>query len=56
MATNFPIGDGHREGAVKKRSQVKSPLSNTETERDPTTGEFMAQKKQGKFKGVRREN
>jgi hypothetical protein len=55
MATNPPTGDGHRNGAVRKRSQVKSPLSGEETKRDRTTGEFMAQKKAGKFKGVRQE-
>lgn len=56
MATNPPSGDGHRNGAVKNRSQVKSPLNNKETKRDDTSGKFMAQKKTGKFKGVRREN
>jgi hypothetical protein len=55
MATNPPTGDGHRKGAVRKRSQVLSPLTGRETKRDDTTGEFMAQKKTGKFKGVRRE-
>ena len=56
MATNPPTGDGHRKGAVRKRSQVLSPLTGRETKRDDTTGEFMAQKKSGKFfKGVRRE-
>jgi hypothetical protein len=30
MATNPPTGDGHRNGAVRKRSQVKSPLSDKE--------------------------
>ncbi len=55
MATNPPIGDGHRKGAVRKRSQVLSPLTGRETKRDDMTGEFMAQKKSGKFKGVRRE-
>ena len=54
MATNPPTGDGHRKGAVRKRSQVLSPLTG-ETKRDDTTGEFMAQKKTGKFKSVRRE-
>lgn len=55
MATNPPSGDGHRNGAVKKRSQVRSPLSDKATKRDTDTGEFMAQKKTGKFKGVRQE-
>ena len=56
MATNLPTGDGHRNGEVRKRSQVRSTLTGNETKRDRTTGEFMAQKKDsGKFKGVRQE-
>jgi hypothetical protein len=57
MATNPPAGDGHRNGAVRKRSQLRSPLTGKETKRDRTSGEFIAQKKGGgKFKGVRRED
>jgi hypothetical protein len=56
MATNPPAGDGHRNGAVRKRSQVRSPLTGNETKRDRTSGEFIAQKTDdGKFKGVRKE-
>jgi hypothetical protein len=56
MATNKPAGDGHRNGAVRKRSQTKDGLFGHETKRDLTTGQFMDQKKDGgKFKGVRRE-
>ena len=55
MATNPPTGDGHRNGAVRSRSQVKTPLSGKESKRDTTSGEFIAQKKEGKFKGVRQE-
>jgi hypothetical protein len=56
MATNPPTGDGHRNGEVRKRSQVRSPLTGKQTKRDTMTGEFMAQKKDGgKFKGVRQE-
>ena len=56
MATNAPAGDGHRNGAVRKRSQLKDGLFGKETKRDLTTGQFMAQKKDdGKFKGVRKE-
>ena len=57
MATNPPAGDGHRNGAVRKRSQLKTKTMGEEhyTKRDETTGEFVAQKKSGKFKGVRRE-
>jgi hypothetical protein len=36
---------------------VRTPLTGNETKRDRTTGEFMAQKKDGgKFKGVRQEH
>jgi hypothetical protein len=58
MASNEPAGDGHRVGAVKKRSQLKTKIEGEEhwTKRDKNTGEFMAQKSDGeKFKGVRRE-
>jgi hypothetical protein len=56
MATNKPAGDGHRNGAVRKRSQLKDGFFGKETKRDTATGEFMAQKKDGgKFKGVRKE-
>jgi hypothetical protein len=59
LASNEPVGDGHRIGAVKKRSQLKRQIMGEEhyTKRDKTTGEFMAQKKDGKkFKGVRKEH
>ena len=56
MAANKPAGDGHRNGAVRKRSQTKDGLSGRQTKRDLTTGQFLDQKKGGgKFKGVRRE-
>lgn len=56
MATNSPPGDGHRNGMVRKRSQVRTPLTGKETKRDTTTGKFMDQKADmGKFKGVRQE-
>lgn len=58
MATNKPTGDGHRNGAVRDRSQLKTKIMGAEheTKRDSTSGEFMAQKKDdGKFKGVRKE-
>jgi len=55
MATNPPRGDGHRNGAVRDRSQVKAPNGNY-TKRNTDTGRFMDQKKGGApFKGVRRE-
>ena len=58
MATNAPPGDGHRQGAVKKRSQFKTKIDGEErwTKREKETGQFMDQKKDDeKFKGVRRE-
>lgn len=58
MATNAPAGDGHRNGAVRKRSQIKTKIMGEDhyTKRDKTTGEFAAQKKDDKkFKGVRKE-
>jgi hypothetical protein len=57
MATNAPAGDNHRNGAVRKRSQLKTKVMGEEhfTKRDKDTGQFMDQKDEGKFKGVRRE-
>jgi hypothetical protein len=58
MATNAPAGDGHRNGAVRERSQLKTKAMGEEhfTKRSKANGQFMAQKKDGqKFKGVRRE-
>jgi hypothetical protein len=56
MATNPPSGDGHRNGAVGKRSQVYNPKLETWVKRDKETGQFMQQKENGKpFKGIRRE-
>ena len=58
MATNRPAGDGHRKGAVRKRSQLKTAIEGEEhfTKRDKSSGQFMAQRKDAaKFKGVRRE-
>jgi hypothetical protein len=55
MATNPPSGDGHRIGAVRRRSQVQAPNGNW-VKRDTTTGRFIDQKQDGKpFKSVRRE-
>ena len=57
MATNPPTGDGHRNGAVKDRSQVFNSTTQTWTKRDTTTGRFMDGKQNGTpFKGVRKEN
>jgi hypothetical protein len=56
MATNKPYGDNARKGAVRDRSQVYNPHTNTWIKRDTETGRFMNQKEDGKpFKGVRKE-
>lgn len=56
MATNPPAGDGHRNGAVRQRSQVQNPVNNNWTKRDTETGKFIDQKTDGTpFKGVRKE-
>jgi hypothetical protein len=56
MATNPPSGDGHRQGAVRDRSQVFNPVTQQWVKRDTETGEFMDVKKDGEpFKGVRKE-
>ena len=56
MATNAPTGDGHRNGAVRDRSQVFNPVTQQWVKRDEETGRFMDVKKDGEpFKGVRRE-
>ena len=53
MATNKPSGDGHRNGAVKGRTQLDNPLTGTKTKRNKETGEFMDVKADDeKFKGV----
>ena len=58
MATNAPAGDGHRNGSVRKRTQLKTKMEGEEhwTKRSKKSGQFLAQKKdEAKFKGVRRE-
>ncbi len=56
MATNPPSGDGHRNGAVRRRSQTQTPSGNY-VKRDADTGRFMDVKTSSKtpFKGVRKE-
>jgi len=55
MATNPPSGDGHRNGAVRDRSQTKTPAGHY-VKRDTDTGRFMDVKADKQpFKGVRRE-
>lgn len=56
MATNPPTGDGHRQGAVRDRSQTFNPHNDRWVKRDADTGQFIDQKADDKpFKGVRRE-
>jgi len=48
--------DGHRNGAVRDRSEVQNPISGNWTKSDTETGHFVDQKKDSHpFKGVRRE-
>ena len=56
MATNPPKGDGHRNGAVRSRTQTQTP-SGHYVKRDAKTGRFMDVKTSDKspFKGVRKE-
>ena len=55
MATHKPTGDGHRNGAIKERSQTNNPHSEQWEKRD-STGKFMDVKQDGMpFKGVRGE-
>lgn len=56
MATNLPSGDGHRNGAVRNRSQVLNSRTGIWTKRDANTGKFIDGKADGTpFKGVRKE-
>jgi len=56
MATNPPAGDGHRNGAVRGRTQIQNPKTGIWTKRDADTGQFMDGKSDGsRFKGIRRE-
>lgn len=56
MAKNPPIGDGHRVGAVKQRSQTFNPKTERWVKRNTETGRFMDQKADHEpFKGVRKE-
>jgi hypothetical protein len=55
MATNPPKGDGHRNGAIRERSQTQTP-SGPWVKRDTETGQFMDVKSDSTpFKGVRKE-
>ena len=57
QATNKPIGDNARVGAVKGRTQVFNPVTGLWTKRDTQTGKFMDVKTSDNtpFKGVRKE-
>lgn len=45
MATNSPSGDGHRNGAVRGRSQTFNPKTQQYVKRDTQTGRFIDVKK-----------
>lgn len=56
MAKNGKVGDGHRNGAVKGRSQTHNPKTGQWVKRATGTGRFMDVKQDGTpFKGVRKE-
>jgi hypothetical protein len=56
MARNGKTGDGHRNGAVKDRSQTYNPHNDSWVKRNAGTGQFMDVKSDGKpFKGVTKE-
>ena len=56
MATNPPKGDGHRNGAVRDRSQTYNPKTENWVKRDSDNGRFIDVKKDGTpFKRVRKE-
>lgn len=56
MATNKPSGDGHRNGAVRGRSQVFNDKIGRFVKRDSESGRFMDVKSDSNpFKGVRKE-
>jgi hypothetical protein len=57
MATNKPVGDNARKGAVKGRSQVQNPKTGLWVKRNSESGQFMDVKTSNTkpFKGVRKE-
>lgn len=56
MAKNGITGDGHRNGAVRERSQTFNPKIERWVERDKTNGQFINVKADQKpFKGVTKE-
>lgn len=57
MATNRPVGDNSRVGAVRGRLQVYNPTTGLWIKRDAQTGKFMDVKTSSNtpFKGIRKE-
>ena len=56
MAKNGKVGDCHRNGAVRDRSQTYNPKTEQWVKRDADTGRFMDVKQDGTpFKGVTKE-
>ena len=56
MATNGKTGDGHRDGAVRERSQFQHPDNGHWYKRDTNTGHIIDVNKGGQpHKGVRKE-
>ena len=55
MATNPPSGDGHRNGAVKDRSQTFNPVTKQWVKRDSDTGRFMDKKSKSRDRRARRD-
>ena len=56
MAKNGKVGDGHRNGAVRDRSQTFNPKIERWVERDTPSGQFINVKSNSKpFKGVTKE-
>lgn len=58
MTVNKPYGDNARVGAVKDRSQVYNPKTDTWVKRDLRTGKFMDMKTSSNklFKGLGKKN
>jgi arginine deiminase len=52
MAVNKPVGDNARKGAVRKRTQLKNPLTKTPTKRTKEGGQFMAVNKSRSLLGT----
>ncbi len=56
MAKNGKTGDGHRNGAVRSRTQVFNTKTGSWIKRDKDNGKFMDGKADNKpFKGVTKE-